>query len=75
MVINTGSVGRPFTEKPNASYAIFDYPDLTTKDFKVIHRSIPYDYRTAAEKLAKQPFNGSEKLAQMLIKATSRYPQ
>ena len=75
MVVNTGSVGRPFTKEPKASYTILDYPDLSTVDYKIIHRSIPYHFEKAAEKLAKQPFEGAEKLAKMLIKATSRYPE
>ena len=72
-VVNVGSVGRPFTEQPEACYAILDYPD--GKEFEVNYRLVPYDYKFAAEKLSKLPFAGADKLAQMLIKATSRYPE
>jgi putative phosphoesterase len=74
-IVNVGSVGRPFTEQPRACYAILDYPDLSGDKFLIDHRFIAYDHKAAAEKLAKQPFEGSDKLAQMLIKATSRYPE
>lgn len=74
-VVNVGSVGRPFTEKPKACYAVLDYPDLSGEKFLIDQRFIAYDYTSAAEKLAKQPFEGSDKLAQMLVKATSRYPE
>jgi len=72
-VINVGSVGRPFTEKPKACYVILDYPDLTSNKFFIDQRFISYDYESAASKLSELPFEGSDKLAQMLIKATSRY--
>lgn len=75
VIINDGSVGRPFTEVPKACYAIIEYNDLSKKEFEVNHRFVDYDYKLAADKLSAQPFKGANKLAQMLIKATSRYPQ
>lgn len=72
MVVNVGSVGRPFTEEPKACYAVLEIED---RDFNVYHRFVDYDYQLAANKLAALNFDGSDKLAAMLIKATSRYPQ
>ncbi|MFH0702454.1 MAG: metallophosphoesterase family protein [bacterium] len=74
-IVNAGSVGRPFTNETKACYAILDYPDLAEKKFHVNYRIVSYNYKLAADKLARLPFKGSEKLAQMLIKATSRYPE
>jgi putative phosphoesterase len=74
VVVNAGSVGRPFSDMPKACYAILFYPDLSTKDFQVSHRLVKYNHHFAAEKLSKLPFKGADKLGQMLIKATSRYP-
>ncbi len=74
-VVNDGSVGRPFTETPQACYVVLDIPDLSKKEFQVEHKFIDYDWESAARKLAGLPFYGSDKLAQMLIKATSRYPE
>jgi len=71
-VINAGSVGRPFADMPDACYVIL-YTAGSGK-FEVNFRYVPYDYRFSAEKLSKLPFKGAEKLAQMLIKATSEYP-
>ncbi|MBQ2645291.1 metallophosphoesterase family protein [bacterium] len=73
IVVNVGSVGRPFSEKPEACYVIVDISE--NGDYGIEHRLIKYDYETAAKKLEKRGFNGAEKLAAMLKKATSRYPQ
>ncbi|MBQ3642122.1 metallophosphoesterase family protein [bacterium] len=73
-VINVGSVGRPFSENPLSCYAIMEINDETGV-YSVKHKLVEYDVIAASEKLRKRGFNGSEKLAQMLIKATSRYPQ
>ena len=72
-VVNVGSVGRPFSEEPKSCYAIMNIDE--NSDFEIEHRLVNYDYKTASEKLAHRKFDGSEKLAAMLIKATSRYPQ
>ncbi|MDD3012836.1 MAG: metallophosphoesterase family protein [Candidatus Gastranaerophilales bacterium] len=74
-VVNVGSVGRPFTEKPKACYTVLDYPDLSGSKFVIDQRFIAYDQESAANKLSKLPFKGSDKLAKMLIKAISRYPE
>lgn len=70
-VINVGSVGRPFTEEPKASYVILN---IENSNFSITHRQIKYDITTASEKLAVQDFTGADKLAGMLVQATSRYP-
>lgn len=72
-IVNVGSVGRPFSEKPKSCYAIINIED--NSDFGIEHRLVDYDFQTAAEKLKARGFEGADKLAAMLIKATSRYPQ
>ncbi len=71
-VINVGSVGRPFSETPKACYAIIN---INKGQFEVKHNLVDYDVHTASELLNKRNFKGADKLAQMLIHATSRYPQ
>lgn len=75
VIINAGSVGRPFTKVPDSSYVILNYPDFSTLEYSLNYKVIPYNYKSAAEKLSKQPFEGADKLAMMLQKATSRYPE
>lgn len=72
-VVNVGSVGRPFSLYPEACCVVLDVHDDST--FEIKHKLVKYDYMSASEKLAKRNFEGSDKLAQMLIKATSRYPE
>lgn len=72
-VVNAGSVGRPFSEMPKACFVILSIQD--NGDYEIEHKLIEYDYEGAAKKLEKRGFVGSEKLAAMLRKATSRYPQ
>lgn len=72
-VVNAGSVGRPFSETPKACYAIINISE--NGDYEIEHKLVDYDFETAAKKLEKRGFAGSEKLAAMLLKATSRYPQ
>ncbi|MFA6989503.1 MAG: metallophosphoesterase family protein [Candidatus Gastranaerophilaceae bacterium] len=74
-IVNDGSVGRPFTEEPKACYVVLDIPDLSKNEFGIEHKFIDYDFKQASEKLRKLPFEGADKLADMLIKATCRYPQ
>lgn len=69
-VVNTGSVGRPFTENPEACYVLADFNNGT---YTIEHRFVSYDKEKAAEKLAKRHFEGAEKLAQILIKPISRH--
>lgn len=69
-VVNVGSVGRPFTEKPNACYLT-----LIINDGKCLfeHRFVKYDNIRASEKILNRSFNGVEKLAQTLIKPSERH--
>ena len=70
-VINVGSVGRPFTENPEACYAI-----ITTTgkgEFSAEHRYVKYDNLTAAKTLALRGFVGADKLANNLIHSTARH--
>lgn len=72
-VVNVGSVGRPFSETPKSCYAIITIAE--NGDYEIEHKLIAYDFEAAAQKLEKRNFSGCEKLASMLRKATSRYPQ
>ena len=71
-VVNVGSVGRPFSEKPKSCYAILE---TQNGSFTIKHNLVDYDVKTASEILSKRGFEGCEKLAAMLLHATSRYPQ
>ena len=73
-VVNVGSVGRPFSEEPKSCYAIMEI-DEKASTFQIKHKFVEYDVTVASEKLRARGFNGADKLAQMLIKATSRYPK
>lgn len=69
-IVNDGSVGRPFTENPEACYVLADF---SNGSFTIEHRFVDYDKEKAAEILTKRHFEGAEKLANMLIKPTSRH--
>jgi len=71
-VVNVGSVGRPFSEEPKSCYAIIE---VQNGEFIIKHNLVSYDVSTASELLKQRGFAGADKLAAMLIKATSRYPQ
>ena len=71
-IVNDGSVGRPFSEEPKACYALLD---IAMGCISVRHKHVAYDVDTASKKLLARGFDGSDKLAKMLIHATSRYPQ
>lgn len=71
-VVNVGSVGRPFSENPKSCYAILE---TQNGSFTIKHNLVDYDVKTASEILSKRGFEGCEKLAAMLLHATSRYPQ
>lgn len=71
-VVNVGSVGRPFSQEPKSCFAILE---VNGGAFEISHRLVPYDVQAAAEILRQREFEGADKLAQMLICATSRYPQ
>lgn len=72
-IVNVGSVGRPFTETPDACYAILDYPDLSTKEFNISHRFVNYERETTAKKLEELPFEGSEKLSAVILQPLKRF--
>lgn len=71
-VVNTGSVGRPFSTEPKACFAILEIENGT---YTIKHNLVPYDVDTASKILKQRGFDGCEKLAAMLLHATSRYPQ
>ena len=73
-VVNVGSVGRPFSETPKATYAIMEI-DEEKNTYTVKHKFVEYDVQSASKKLKERGFEGADKLAQMLICATSRYPK
>ncbi len=71
-VVNVGSVGRPFSQEPKSCFAVLE---IKNGEFEISHKLVPYDVQKAAEILRERQFEGADKLAQMLICATSRYPQ
>ena len=73
-IVNVGSVGRPFSETPDSCYAIMDInePDST---YTIKHKFVKYNVVEASQKIEKRGFEGADKLAKMLLKATSRYPE
>ncbi len=73
-IVNVGSVGRPFSETPDSCYAIMDLNE-TNSTYTIQHKFIKYDVLKASKKIEQRGFKGAEKLAKMLIKATSRYPE
>lgn len=73
-VVNVGSVGRPFSETPLSCYAIMEI-DEEIGTFEIKHNFVEYEVEKAAEKIRKRGFEGAEKLAKMLLHATSRYPE
>lgn len=70
IIINDGSVGRPFTENPQACYVVATFND---GKFEFEHRFLDYDRQTAADILSKRGFEGAGKLAQILIKPAQRH--
>ncbi len=73
-VVNVGSVGRPFSDSPDSCYVIMDINEETS-NYTVKHKFVKYDILAASKKIEERGFEGAEKLAKMLIKATSRYPE
>lgn len=69
-VVNVGSVGRPFTEKPESCWL-----KLTIENGKCLfeHRFVKYDNITASENLKNRKFQGVEKLAETLLNPTERH--
>lgn len=73
-VVNVGSVGRPFSETPDACYAVLSI-DENNSSFEIKHKFVKYKVEEACKKIEKRNFEGADKLAKMLMKATSRYPE
>lgn len=73
-IVNVGSIGRPFSETPDSCYAIMD---INEKDstYTIKHKFVKYNVVEASKKIEKRGFEGADKLAKMLLKATSRYPE
>ena len=69
-VVNVGSVGRPFTENPEACYLT-----INIENGKALfeHHFVNYDKKTASDKLRNRTFEGSDKLADMLLNPTVRH--
>ena len=69
-IVNTGSIGRPFTPEPKSCYLT-----ITVNDGKCVfeHHFVDYDKEMASEKLKKRNFEGAEKLAGMLLNPTERH--
>lgn len=72
-VVNVGSVGRPLNEQPKACYLLLEIVE-NSGEFYVEHKLINYDKQKASELLKQRGFEGSDKLAAMLISASERYP-
>lgn len=70
-VVNDGSVGRPFTENPEACYAIIS--TIGDGKYEIEHHFVKYDNYRAANVLAARSFEGADKLAHMLIHPTHRH--
>ncbi len=73
-VVNAGSIGRPFSETPESCYAILDINE-NNSSFNIKHKFVKYDVKSASNKILLRKFEGADKLAKMLLKATSRYPE
>jgi len=73
-VVNVGSVGRPLSDNPKACYAVLEIVNADNKEFYVSHRLVDYDKETAAKRVRARGFDGADKLAGMLLCASSRYP-
>lgn len=69
-VVNVGSVGRPFTENPQACYAI---AEINSGEINIMHKFLDYKREKAAEILEKRGFEGAEKLATILIAPKTRH--
>ncbi len=69
-VINVGSVGRPFTERPQACYLLLT---LENGKFMVQHNFVKYDNEKAAEIMRTRSFEGADKIADILITPETRH--
>ncbi|MBO6088568.1 metallophosphoesterase family protein [bacterium] len=69
-VVNVGSVGRPMTKNPNACYVVADF---NNKEYVIEHRFVDYDRETASNLMKSRNFEGSEKLAEMILNPKDRH--
>lgn len=69
-VVNDGSVGRPFTDNPQACYVI---AEAKNGALEIEHRMVDYDKESAKKILAKRQFEGADKLSEMLVNPQSRH--
>ena len=69
-VVNVGSVGRPFTPEPKSCYLKMT---VTNGNCIFEHKFVEYNKETAALKLRKREFVGSNKLANTLLDPQVRH--
>lgn len=69
-VVNVGSVGRPMTPAPLACYAVLDIEDGR---FSIKHKFVDYDRELAASLVRERPFEGADKLAELIINPVVRH--
>ena len=69
-VLNAGSVGRPFTENPQACYLTLNISD---GKFLVEHHFVEYDNKKAAEIMRSRTFEGADTIADILIAPNKRH--
>ena len=69
-VVNVGSVGRPMTSDPKSCYVIANFQD---GGFSIEHRFVDYYRETASKIISGRNFEGSVKLAEMILNPTSRH--
>ena len=69
-VVNVGSVGRPFTPEPKSCYLKMT---VTNGNCIFEHKFVEYNNETAALKLRKRNFVGSNKLANTLLDPRERH--
>ena len=75
-IANAGSIGRPFSLNPKSCYIILEINEnKNLNNFTIQHKMIEYNVKKASHILKNRKFHGADKLAKMLISATSRYPQ
>lgn len=69
-VVNVGSIGRPMTKEPKSCYVIADFQD---GGFSIEHRFVDYDRELAAKLMEARNFEGSDKIAQMILNPGERH--
>lgn len=73
-VVNDGSIGRPFFIPQDGDVkACYLIIDVQSGRCLYEHQFVNYNKQQAADKLAKREFNGSDKLAGMLINPETRH--